>query len=258
MRPTASAAVAAALAAGGAWAAVGGAQAGARTLATLAGASVRISGASTELDAAGHLRVADGARIGLDGASAQLELVRGGGIHLCGPAQVSLTAGGAQALLLSLEQGAVELRYASPVADSVLTPDYRITTVVPPDQLATVSASASLDANGTLCVLNRGSALTVERLYDGVTQSVINGQAFLFPPAGKATAVASCPCTSAAPAAVPIPPGKPGQGAGALFPGQPALTVNGSAPAAAAPPSAAPPPAPKHRSFLSRFFHWLF
>ncbi|HVA63296.1 MAG TPA: hypothetical protein VNF74_06200 [Terriglobales bacterium] len=230
-------------------------------LATLAGTSVRVSGGAVELDAAGRLRVPDGARIALDGTSAELDLVRGGSIHLCGPARMSLAAGGAQALLVSLERGALELRYASPVADSLLTPDYRITTVVPPDQLATVSASVGLEANGNLCVLNRGSALTVERLYDGVEQSVINGQGFEFPPSGAAQVAASCPCAAPPPGAVVSPPRSPAQGAGPLFPQQPALTVQaGAAPPPAAPAAAAPAPAPapRHHNALVRFLRWLF
>ncbi|HUX65875.1 MAG TPA: hypothetical protein VMV31_00145 [Terriglobales bacterium] len=231
-------------------------------LATLAGASVRIAGGAVELDAAGRLRVPDGARIALDGASAELNLVRGGSIHLCGPAQMSLAAGGAQALLLSLQRGALELRYASPVADSLLTPGYRLTTVVPPDQLATVSASVGLEANGDLCVLNRGSALTVERLYDGAERAVINGQGFAFPPAGAPQAVASCPCAAALPPPVVSPPRPPSQGAGPLFPQAPALTVAAGAPppgpAPAAPAAAAARPVAHRPNVLVRFFRWLF
>ncbi|MGH9480575.1 MAG: hypothetical protein ACRD1L_00655 [Terriglobales bacterium] len=228
-------------------------------LATLTGDAVRISGGPVELDAAGQVRVTDGATLDLAGVSARLSLLRGGSIQLCGPARMSVAAGGSQALLISLEQGSLALRYASPVADSLLTPDYRITTVVPPDQLATVSASVGIAASGALCVLNRGSALTVERLFDGAHQSVINGQAFLFGPAGPPQAVASCPCVAASPGPVPMPPANPAAGAGPLFPGQPALSVNANTPPA--PPgatTATPAPRAKRHNAFSRFFHWLF
>lgn len=227
-------------------------------LATLTGDAVQISGGPVELDAAGQVRVPNGAVLDLAGTAATLNLLRGGSIQLCGPARLSLAAGGERALLLSLEQGSLALRYASPVADSLLTSDYRITTVVPPDQLATVSASVGIAGSGAVCVLNRGSALQVERLFDGERRYVINGQAFLFPTTGAPQPVASCPCTAAAPAAVPTPPGNPGQGASPLFPGQPALSVNaiGSTPAPDETAGAAPPK--KRHNVFSRFYHWLF
>lgn len=229
-------------------------------LATLTGASVQISAGATALNAAGQLQVFDGAGLTLTGATAQLSLARGGSVHLCGPAQVSLASGGQGALLISLSLGAVEMRYASSVADSLLTPDFRVISVVPPGQMAAVSAAAAVEPDGTLCVANAGSALSVERLWDGTQQYVINGQAIAFHPDAAPTPVASCPCQAVAPAAVAPSPTNP-TAAGSLFPAQPALAVQAgqeSAPAAAAAPTAtAAPSAPHHRNVLSRFFHWL-
>lgn len=232
------------------------------TLATLSGSSVTITGTAgpvpTELDAAGKVRVMDGATVNLDGREAQLALVRGGTIHLCGPARMSLATGGENALLLSLSSGGLYLRYASPVADSLLTPDFRLTTVVPPDQLATVSAAVSLAPNGALCVLNRGSALSLERLADGAQQYVINGDTMVFQPGGGSATVNSCPCAAAAPGAVAT--GVPeGGAAGGMFPSAPALTVDGGPvpqSSAAAMPGAPVEPG-THRNLLVRFWRWM-
>ncbi|HXE32001.1 MAG TPA: hypothetical protein VN515_09405 [Terriglobales bacterium] len=228
-------------------------------LATLTGASLQISGGAAGLNAAGQLQVFDGTEMTLTGAAAQLGLARGGSIHLCGPAQVSLASGGQGALLISLSRGAVDLRYASGVPDSLLTPDFRVTSVVPPGQLAAVSAAAAVEPDGTLCLANTGSALSVERLWDGTQQYVINGQALAFHPAAAPVPVSSCPCQAAAPAAVATAPAASAQ-AGTLFPTQPALVVQAgqeSVPAKVAAPAAAAPARPHHRNALSRFFHWL-
>ncbi|HXR98791.1 MAG TPA: hypothetical protein VN709_13200 [Terriglobales bacterium] len=242
------------------------------TLATLSGSSVTMIGASpggsgpvpTELDAAGRVRVMDGATVNLDGRSARLNLVRGGTIDLCGPARLGLAAGGQSALLLSLSSGSLYLRYPSPVADSLLTPDFRLTTVVPPDQLATVSAAVSLAPNGALCVLNRGSALSLERLANGAQQYVINGDTIVFQPEGGSTTVSSCPCAAPAPAGPAAASGsRAGNAAGELFPSGPALTVNGQSAGEPVPESsiAAMPggamPQQAHRNLLVRFWRWI-
>lgn len=228
-------------------------------LGTLSGDGVEVqprTDMAARLDRQGRLEVPDGARIVLRGPAARLRLSRGGEVSLCGPARVSLTRGGRQALLIGLAEGALELRYAAGVADVWLTPDFRITTVVPPKQLAAVSASLAVKPGGTICLMNRGSALSVVRLLDGQQHYVINGQSYQFSPAGAIEAVPSCPCATAAPEAVPAP----NRGPAVLFPSAPALQVEANAtPAVSEATTAAPssaPPSP-HHNFLVRFLRWL-
>jgi len=231
--------------------------AGPEALATVAGTSVEMSGAPVAFNAQGRLQIFDGARLQVArDAGAQLDLARGGTIRLCGPARVDLARGGGGALLIALDAGGVELRYAAAVPDSLLTPDFRLTTVVPPRQMAAVSANAGLEADGTLCLTNHGSALSVQNLWTGAQRFVIGGDSLEFHPGGATTAVAACPCASPAPAAVTTP----ASAEGALFPSSPALAVqaNGVAGAAtAAAPTNAPAPRRTHHNALVRFFRWL-
>lgn len=228
------------------------AQSAARPLATLSGKSVQVTGGTVAVEGSGGLGLSSGASIALAGHDASLALRRGGDIRLCGPAQVSLSGGGDGALLFSLGAGALELRYPAAVADSLLTPGYRVTTIVPPGQLAAVSASVGLTRNGTLCVTNRGSALLVENLWSGAQRFVINGESLAFAPSGAVTTPSSCPCAADLPKPVATP-----NGPGTMFPTQPALVANaGPLPNGVVPP-APPPPQPHRPNFLVRFFHWL-
>ena len=238
---------------------------GAEALATVAGTSVEMSGAPVAFNAQGRLQIFAGARLQVERASsaaagtagAQLDLTRGGTMRLCGPARVDLAGGGGGALLIALDAGGVALRYASAVSDSLLTPDFRVTTVVPPQQMATVSANAGLEADGTLCLTNHGSALAVQNLWTGAQRFVIGGDSWEFHPGGATTAVAACPCASPEPAAVTTP----ADAEGALFPSSPALAVqaHGANGGSAASPAAANPPAPgrAHHNVFVRFFRWL-
>lgn len=227
-------------------------------LATLAGAGAALSSATATLDAQQQLEVPSGAIISATAAGAELDLRRGGRIQLCGPARLGLNRGGGDALLFSLQTGAVNLRYAAQVSDALLTPDFRISTVIPPGQMATVSANLALTAQGALCLANHGSALSVQRLWDGSQQYVVAGETIELEPGGSQKEIADCPCASPAP--MPVPQGAvSGNAAGAMFPGQPALSVNGAtgAPSPAASAGAAAPK-PRHHNLFSRFFHWIF
>lgn len=226
-------------------------------LATLSGAGAALSGATATLDARLQLEVPSGATISATAAGAELDLRRGGRVQLCGPARLGLNRGGGDSLLLSLQAGAVNLRYAAPVADALLTPDFRVSTVIPPGQEATVSANLALSADGTLCLANHGSALSVQRLWDGSQQYVVAGETIALQPGGSQKEVPNCLCASPAPPPVP-PQAAAGNAAGALFPGQPALSVNGATGPVTAAPSAASAPKPRHHNVFSRFFHWIF
>ncbi len=233
-------------------AALGLAQAPAPPLATLSGQGVQVTGGSVAVEASGKIGLGSGAHIALAGRHARLALRRGGAIRVCGPARVSLSGGGDGALLISLEAGGLELRYPAAVADSLLTPGYRVTTIVPPGQLAAVSASLGLEADGALCITNRGSAVLVENLWSGAQRFVINGESLAFAPSGAVTTPAACPCAGALPQAVATP-----NAPGTLFPTQPALVANAGPLPGGAVPQAPPPPRLHRPNFLVRFFHWL-
>lgn len=227
-------------------------------LAAVAGAAVQVTGAPVELDAQGRLRIFDGAHLTSGASTAQLDLSRGGAIRICGPARLDLTAGGAGALLIALQAGGLDLRYAAAVADSLLTPDFRVSTVVPPQQMATVSANAALAPDGTLCLSNRGSALLVDNLWSGDRRYVIGGQSLEFHPNGAVSTAASCPCAAPPP---PLAPAADAAAEGALFPSAPALSIDASngGPNSTAPAASAPQPAPRahHHNVLMRFLRWL-
>jgi hypothetical protein len=241
-------------------------QPAATTVGTIEGNQVRLKGAVQVQ--AGHLAVASGTEIDVLQGDAELHLQRGGTVHICGPARLTVIAGGGGAMLLSLQQGGIRLRYASAVPDQVLTPDFRVTTVVPPGQYSSTSASLALDAHGQLCVHNLGSALTLQTL-DGTGHNIIAGDQLLFQPSsGAASTVPSCSCNQPAPAAV-AETQQQKEAVGSLFPQgaslkystKPAPAVPGQ-PSAAPPSTAAPAPAkpahPHHRNFFSRIFGWLF
>lgn len=228
-------------------------------LAALSGVGAALSGAAAAPSARQPLEVPSGATVMAASAGADLALRRGGQIHLCGPARLGLNRGGDNALLLSLQSGAVNLRYAAAVTDAVLTPDFRLSTVVPPGQIATVSANLALAPGGAFCIANHGSALSLVRLGDGSQQYLVAGETIEIQPAGTQKEVPACACAAAAPAPVPATSASDAA-AGPLFPHQPALTVNGAAgpPAPPASTAASPRPPRSHRNAFSRFFHWLF
>lgn len=234
---------------------------------TIEGSQVQLKGAVQV--AAGHLSVASGTEIDVPQGDAELHLQRGGTVHICGPARLTVIAGGGGAMLVSLQQGGIRLRYASPVADQVLTPDFRVTTVVPPGQYSSTSASLALDPQGRLCVHNLGSALVLQTL-DGAQHNIIAGDRLLFQPSnGSSAAVPACSCDQQAPPPV-AETQKQKEAVGKLFPQTASLKYSTAAPAppsSAPAPSASPVPATAttgkpahahHRNVFARMFGWLF
>lgn len=227
---------------------------------TVEGTQVRLKGAV--LVQSGHLAIASGTEIDVPQGDADLHLQRGGTLHICSPARLTVIAGGGGALLISLQQGGIRWRDASPVPDQVLTPDFRVTTVVPPGQYSSTSASLALDPQGKLCVHNLGSALTLQTL-DGVQHNIIAGDRLLFQPSnGSSAAVPACSCEQPVPAAG-AETQKQKEAVGSLFPQTASLKYSAAAPAQpAAPPAAArsagQPARPHHRNVFARVFGWLF
>jgi len=249
---------------------------------TVDGAQVQLQG--TVQVQAGRPVVSSGTEIDVSQGDAELHLERGGTIRICGPARLTVIEGGGGAMLISLQQGGIELRYASPVPDSILTPDFRVDTVVPPGQFTSTSTSLALEAQGKLCIHNQGSALTLQAMASGQQRNLIAGDSLLFNPAdGSVVASPACSCESPAPAAVPETPSQR-ESVGSLFPKTASLQYSNSAPlpppaaasttspapasvaaapsspaqVAAAPKPVARPAHPHHRSFLARMFGWLF
>lgn len=225
------------------------------------GYQVRLKGAVQVQ--AGHLTVASGTEIDVPQGDADLHLHRGGTLHICGPARLAVIVGGRGAMLISLQQGGIRLQYASPVADQVLTPDFRVTTVVPPGQYSSTSASLALGPQGRLCVHNLGSALILQTL-DGGQHNIIAGDRLLFQPADGSSATApSCICDQSGPAAV-AETKKQRETVGELFPQTQSLKYSAAAPSptsAASPQSAVPAGKPvqrHHHNFFARVFGWLF
>lgn len=247
----------------------GGCLAGQTLIGTVSGKQVQLRGV-IQIQA-GQPVVSSGTEIDVAQGAARLHLQRGGEILICGPARLSVIAGGSGSLLISLEQGGINLRYASGVPDSVLTPDFRVDTVVPPGEFSSTSASLALDQTGRLCIHDQGSALTLQAMAGGNDHSLIAGDRLLFRPSdGASTPVPSCSCDPRPPA--PVPETRQQEDTvGTLFPQtaslrysppppSPAPAATSPAPHATAPvrTAASPKPErPRHRGFFARLFGWM-
>ena len=84
--------------------------------------------------------------------SAEVKLTRGGTIRICQSTPLHLTQTAAQALLLTLDRGALEIRAKATPADSLLTPDLRFT----PLTAGSLDLQVHVSSNGDTCVDNRG------------------------------------------------------------------------------------------------------
>ncbi len=138
----------------------------------------------------GSLSVADGrAVIGNNGTitagdkTAQVQLTRGGSLHVCSTTKVHLTTdtstpGGA--LMIALDRGAFEAHYtAGEYSDVILTPDLRILVSPPGD----VDLSLRVNEQGDTCVDNHGSNapyVLATNLFSGGAYRVQPNQRVLF------------------------------------------------------------------------------
>ena len=99
--------------------------------------------------------------------TAEIKLTRGGTIRVCQSTPLHLGQTAAQALLLTLDRGALEIHTKATPADSLLTPDLRFTplTAGPLDLLIHVSA------NGDTCVDNHGRRAPALNIVDAFGQA---------------------------------------------------------------------------------------
>jgi hypothetical protein len=262
----------------------------------LQGGEVDLHGAVSMVG--GRTQVLSGTVVELRGGDARLLLNRGGYVRLCGPLRATFLAGGGGALLISVDRGSVELRFAAHAADSFVTPDYEVVVSVPQGEIGVVSASIAIDQNGHMCIANRGSLLRITDRWAGQDYTVPDSARLLFvperipvpsisecgctppPPAPLIEANAESGATTRSPQAVttlryPDVPQPPAPSRTAPPPPRPAVANRVAPPpsrptAAPVPKTKAPPakgpavktkagPAPqKRRNIISRLFHKLF
>jgi hypothetical protein len=109
---------------------------------------------------------------------ASLRLVRGGTLEICPRTALSITGSGKSGeLLLALGNGALETHYElGAVADSIVTPDFRILLAGP----GKFHLAVSVDLRGDTCVRalagNAASAIVYEQMGQGVYQVPAGGQ----------------------------------------------------------------------------------
>ncbi len=129
---------------------------------TIEVASATISG--TLSLTAGRALVGANAVITAHDRTATLALSRGGEVLVCSTSALHAARGGGPVLpaplLLALDRGAVEIHMAATAADTILTPDLRLSIVTPPGRAAggLLDLRIRVAANGDTCVENRGKA----------------------------------------------------------------------------------------------------
>jgi hypothetical protein len=241
----------------------------------LEGGPVELHGALSVVG--GKPQIFSGSVIELRSGEARLLLTRGGYIRLCGPLRATFLSGGGDALLISLEHGAVELRYAARPADSLQTPDFDLTLVVEAGEIGIASASVAVDLRGQMCVSNRASLIHVIDRWAGHAYDVHDAERLLLVP--EKVPIPSdqeCGCAPSAPPPVVAPSpaapraaSRPQTAATLSYPERAPEPPRASAPAASAPPASvppasAPPPAKrkpagkKGHNVISRLFHKIF
>ncbi len=111
--------------------------------------------------------------------SAEIKLTRGGTLRVCQSTPVHLAQTPAAALLLTLDRGALELHTKATAADSLLTPDLRLT----PLAAGPLDLQVHVSSNGDTCVDNRGRhspALTITDAFGQATYLLKPNQHVLF------------------------------------------------------------------------------
>ncbi len=99
--------------------------------------------------------------------TANLTLTRGGDLHLCQTTTLHLTPLPANALLLALDRGALELHTQVTPADTLLTPDLRLTPATP----GNLELEIHVARNGDTCIENHGRHAPILNLTDAFGQA---------------------------------------------------------------------------------------
>ncbi len=148
--------------------------------------SVAEAGVQVTNTAAGPVSVANG-RITLTGnptvtastRTAEIKLTRGGSLRVCQSTPVHFTQLPAEALLVALDRGGLELHAKATPADALLTPDLRFT----PLAAGTLDLELRVSRNGDTCVDNRGRhapPLNIVDAFGQTTYLLKPGQHVLF------------------------------------------------------------------------------
>ncbi|MBV9073200.1 MAG: hypothetical protein JOZ10_06165 [Acidobacteria bacterium] len=190
------------------------------------------------------LEVSNGSVITAGQHSATLRLSRGGQVRICPGTNLTVNRSvKGQELMFAMSAGSLEAQYAlPPIADAILTPDFRILISGP----ASVDLSVSAQANGDACVRSRGedSYIVVSELMGNDFYRLQGNEQALFhaghakDPEINGPTICGCPAPPPVERAeiVPAPP-TPDQKAAAL-----SAVKNEPAVAAAASAAAALPP----------------
>ncbi len=114
---------------------------------------------------------------------AEIELNRGGTVHVCATSGLHVTAGksagGAAPLMLALDRGAIEVQMTATTHDVVTTPDLRFTMLGD----GPLDLQLRVTRNGDTCVENRGAkapVLNVADQFGEATYELKSGQHVMF------------------------------------------------------------------------------
>ena len=111
--------------------------------------------------------------------SAEIKLTRGGTARVCQSTPLHLSQSPPSAILFTLDRGALEIHMKTTPADSLLTPDLRLT----PLATGALELSIHVSANGDTCVDNHGRhapAINVVDAFGQATYLLKAGQHVLF------------------------------------------------------------------------------
>ncbi len=141
--------------------------------------------------------------------TAEIKLTRGGTVRVCQSTPLHLSQTPAQALLLTLDRGSLEIRTKATPADSLLTPDLRFT----PLAEGPLDLQIRVAHNGDTCVDNRGKHAPPLNIVDAFGQASYQlkpGQHVLFEHGSvrevvdRETVPCGCPPDSEAPRTIPL------------------------------------------------------
>ena len=157
---------------------------------------------------AGGTRVMSGSQVAAGEHVALLRLIRGGEVRICRGTSVAISEATIGApMLFGINTGSLELHYPlTAIADSVVTPDFRIQVTGP----GVSHIALGSDAKGTTCVKameGNSSSVIVSEMMGSGTYHVAQGRSVVFRE-GKLEQVSDnedvCGCPAAKPATPPV------------------------------------------------------